>query len=89
MYGFLDRLIHLALPRIRDFQGIPSKSFDGHGNFNLGLDEQLMFPEIEYDKIDQIRGMDISIITTSKNDQEGFVLLKSFGLPFKEDKASS
>jgi len=83
MYGFLDRLINLALPRIRDFQGISPKSFDGHGNYSLGLEEQLMFPEIDYDKIDQIRGMDISIITTSKNDQEGLALLKEFGMPFK------
>jgi large subunit ribosomal protein L5 len=83
MYGFLDRLVILALPRIRDFQGINPKSFDGHGNYSLGLEDQLMFPEIDYDKIDQIRGMDISIITTSKNDQEGLALLKSFGLPFK------
>ena len=83
MYGFLDRLINLALPRIRDFQGISPKSFDGHGNYSLGLDEQLMFPEIDYDKIDQVRGMDISIITTSKTDQEGFALLKEFGMPFK------
>nr|YP_009105428.1 ribosomal protein L5 [Parietochloris pseudoalveolaris]AIT94055.1 ribosomal protein L5 [Parietochloris pseudoalveolaris] len=84
MYGFLDRLINLALPRIRDFQGISPKSFDGRGNYSLGLQEQLMFPEIDYDKIDQIRGMDISIITTSKNDQEGLALLKEFGMPFKE-----
>jgi len=83
MYGFLDRLINLALPRIRDFQGISPKSFDGHGNYSLGLEEQLMFPEIDYDKIDQIRGMDISIITTSKTDQEGLALLKEFGMPFK------
>ena len=83
MYGFLDRLINLALPRIRDFQGISPKSFDGHGNYSLGLEEQLMFPEIDYDKIDQIRGMDISIITTSRNDQEGLALLKEFGMPFK------
>jgi len=83
MYGFLDRLINLALPRIRDFQGISPKSFDGHGNYSLGLEEQLMFPEIDYDKIDQIRGMDISIITTSKNDEEGLALLKEFGMPFK------
>ena len=83
MYGFLDRLINLALPRIRDFQGISPKSFDGHGNYSLGLEEQLMFPEIDYDKIDQIRGMDISIITTSKSDQEGLALLKEFGMPFK------
>jgi large subunit ribosomal protein L5 len=83
MYGFLDRLINLALPRIRDFQGISPKSFDGHGNYSLGLNEQLMFPEIDYDKIDQVRGMDISIITTSKTDKEGFALLKEFGMPFK------
>ena len=84
MYGFLDRLINLALPRIRDFQGISVKSFDGHGNYSLGLEEQLMFPEIDYDKIDQIRGMDISIVTTSKNDPEGLALLKGFGMPFKK-----
>jgi len=83
MYGFLDRLINLALPRIRDFQGINPKSFDVHGNYSLGLEEQLMFPEIDYDKIDQIRGMDISLITSSKNDQEGLALLKQFGMPFQ------
>nr|YP_009367536.1 ribosomal protein L5 [Pseudoneochloris marina]ARK14513.1 ribosomal protein L5 [Pseudoneochloris marina] len=83
MYAFLDRLINLALPRIRDFQGISSKSFDGSGNYSLGLEEQLMFPEIDYDKIDQVRGMDISIITTAKNDTVGFSLLKEFGMPFK------
>nr|YP_009104911.1 ribosomal protein L5 [Myrmecia israelensis]AIT93440.1 ribosomal protein L5 [Myrmecia israelensis] len=83
LYGFLDRLINLALPRIRDFQGINPKSFDGHGNYSLGLEEQLMFPEIDYDKIDQVRGMDISIVTTSKTDQEGLALLKAFGMPFK------
>ncbi len=83
MYGFLDRLIHLALPRVRDFQGINPKSFDKHGNYSLGLEEQLMFPEIEYDKIDQVRGMDISIVTTAKKQEEGLALLKEFGLPFK------
>ena len=83
MYSFLDRLIHLALPRVRDFQGINPKSFDKHGNYSLGLEEQLMFPEIEYDKIDQIRGMDISIVTTAKKQEEGLALLKEFGLPFK------
>lgn len=83
MYGFLDRLIHLAFPRVRDFQGIQAKSFDKHGNYSLGLEEQLMFPEIEYDKIDQIQGMDISIVTTAKNQEEGLTLLKEFGLPFK------
>lgn len=83
MYSFLDRLIHLALPRVRDFQGISPKSFDKHGNYSLGLEEQLMFPEIEYDKIDQVRGMDISIVTTAKKQEEGLALLKEFGLPFK------
>nr|YP_009492196.1 ribosomal protein L5 [Pseudopediastrum integrum]AWI68805.1 ribosomal protein L5 [Pseudopediastrum integrum] len=83
MYGFLDRLIHLALPRVRDFQGIDPKSFDKHGNYSLGLEEQLMFPEIEYDKIDQIQGMDICIVTTAKNQEEGLSLLKEFGFPFK------
>lgn len=83
MYGFLDRLIHLALPRVRDFQGISKKSFDKNGNYSLGLEEQLMFPEIEYDKIDQIRGMDISIVTTASNQEEALVLLQEFGLPFK------
>jgi large subunit ribosomal protein L5 len=84
MFGFLDRLINLALPRVRDFQGINPKSFDKDGNYSLGLEEQLMFPEIEYDKIDQIRGMDISIITTAKNQEESIILLKEFGLPFKK-----
>ena len=83
MYGFLDRLINLALPRIRDFRGLKTQSFDGNGNYTLGLEEQLMFPEIDYDKIHQIRGMDISIITTSKTDQETFYLLKYFGFPFQ------
>lgn len=83
MYGFLDRLIHLALPRVRDFQGIQPTSFDKHGNYSLGLEEQLMFPEIEYDKIDQVRGMDISIVTTAGKQEEGLALLKEFGLPFK------
>jgi len=83
MYGFLDRLINLALPRVRDFQGINPKSFDKNGNYSLGLEEQLMFPEIEYDKIDQVRGMDISIVTTAKKQAEGLALLKEFGLPFK------
>ena len=84
MYAFLDRLVNLALPRIRDFQGMNSKSFDGHGNYSLGLDEQLMFPEIDYDKIDQVRGMDISIVTTAKTDQEAMALLKGFGMPFRK-----
>nr|YP_009244411.1 ribosomal protein L5 [Gelidium vagum]AMK96653.1 ribosomal protein L5 [Gelidium vagum] len=83
MYDFLNKLINLALPRIRDFRGINSKNFDGRGNYNLGIKEQLIFAEIEYDNIDKIRGLDISIITTAKNDTESFALLKGFGMPFK------
>ena len=83
MYAFLDRLINLALPRIRDFQGINPQSFDGHGNYSLGLQEQLMFPEIEYDAIERISGMDISIITTARSDAEGMALLTSLGMPFR------
>lgn len=84
MYNFLDRLISLSLPRIRDFRGISPKSFDGRGNYSLGLREQLIFPEIDYDSIDQIRGMDISIITTAQTDEEGRALLKELGMPFRE-----
>ena len=83
MYSFLDRLINLALPRIRDFQGVSPRSLDGYGNYSLGLEEQLMFPEIDYDKIDQVRGMDISIVTSSQNDAECLALLKEFGMPFR------
>lgn len=84
MYAFLDRLINLTLPRIRDFRGVSPKSFDGRGNYTLGVREQLIFPEVEYDKIDQIRGMDISIITTAKTDEEGRALLKEMGMPFRD-----
>lgn len=84
MYSFLDRLVNLSLPRIRDFRGISPKSFDGRGNYTLGIREQLIFPEIDYDSIDQIRGMDISIITTANTDEEGRALLKEFGMPFRE-----
>lgn len=84
MYSFLDRLINLALPRIRDFRGISPKSFDGRGNYTLGVREQLIFPEIEYDNIDQIRGMDISITTTATTDEEGRALLKELGMPFRD-----
>ncbi len=84
MYNFLDRLINLSLPRIRDFRGISPKSFDGRGNYTLGVREQLIFPEVEYDSIDQIRGMDISIITTAKTDEEGRALLKEMGMPFRD-----
>ncbi len=84
MYAFLDRLIGLALPRIRDFRGVSPKSFDGRGNYTLGIREQLLFPEIDYDNIDQIRGMDISIVTTAKTDEEGRALLREMGMPFRE-----
>lgn len=84
MYDFLDRLIGLSLPRIRDFRGISPKSFDGRGNYTLGVREQLIFPEVEYDSIDQIRGLDISIITTAKTDEEGRALLKEIGMPFRD-----
>jgi large subunit ribosomal protein L5 len=83
MYSFLDRLINIALPRIRDFRGISPNSFDGRGNYSLGIREQLIFPEIDYDSIDQIRGMDISIITTASTDEEGRALLKEMGMPFR------
>lgn len=82
MYEFLDRLITIALPRVRDFRGVNSKSFDGRGNYALGLKEQLVFPEIDYDKIDAVRGMDIVICTTAKTDQEAKALLKGFQMPF-------
>ncbi|MBC6421110.1 MAG: 50S ribosomal protein L5 [Hormoscilla sp. SP12CHS1] len=84
MYAFLDRLINLALPRIRDFRGVSPKSFDGRGNYTLGLKEQLIFPEVDYDSIDQIRGMDISIITTANTDEEGRALLREMGMPFRD-----
>ena len=85
MYAFLDRLINLTLPRIRDFRGISPKSFDGRGNYTLGLREQLIFPEVEYDSVDQVRGMDISIITTANTDEEGRALLKELGMPFRDN----
>ncbi|MEK6735785.1 MAG: 50S ribosomal protein L5 [Pseudomonadota bacterium] len=83
MYEFLDRLITIAIPRIRDFRGISSKSFDGRGNYNMGIKEQIIFPEIEYDKIDALRGMNISISTTAKSDIEAKALLAAFSFPFK------
>ena len=83
MYEFLDRLISIAIPRIRDFRGFSSKSFDGRGNYSLGLKEQIMFPEIDFDKIDRIRGMDITITTTARTDDEGRALMRAFGFPFK------
>jgi large subunit ribosomal protein L5 len=85
MYSFLERFTNLALPRIRDFKGISITSFDGRGNYNIGIKEQLMFPEIEYDRVDQIRGLDISIATTAKTQQEGIALLKALGMPFNDN----
>ncbi len=82
MYYFLDKLFNIALPRVRDFQGVSSKAFDGRGNYTLGLKEQLIFPEIEYDKIDKVRGMDIVIVTTAKSDEESRELLGQLGMPF-------
>lgn len=83
MYEFFDRLITISIPRIRDFRGMSSKSFDGRGNYSLGIKEQIIFPEIDYDKIDALRGMDICITTTAKTDEEGLALLKLFNFPFK------
>ncbi len=83
MYEFLDRLVNIAIPRIRDFRGVNPKSFDGRGNYSMGVQEQIMFPEIDYDKIDVLRGMDITITTTAKSDAEGRALLAAFNFPFK------
>ncbi len=83
MYEFLDRLVNVAIPRIRDFRGLNGKAFDGRGNYSMGVREQIIFPEIEYDKIDALRGMDITITTTAKTDEEGHALLKAFNFPFR------
>lgn len=82
MYEFFDRLIAAAIPRIRDFRGLPASSFDGHGNYSMGVTEQIIFPEIDYDKVDRTRGMDITFVTTAKTDEEGKALLTAFGFPF-------
>ncbi len=84
MYEFLDRLVNISIPRIRDFRGLSRKSFDGRGNFSFGITEQIMFPEIDFDKIDTIRGMDITITTSARNDVEGLALLQAFNFPFKD-----
>ena len=84
MYEFLDRLVNLALPRVRDFRGVSADSFDGRGNYALGIKEQIIFPEIEYDKIDKVRGMDVIIVTTAKTDEEARELLRLFNMPFKK-----
>lgn len=84
MYDFLDKLINISLPRVRDFRGISPKSFDGRGNYTLGIKEQLIFPEISYDKVDKVRGMDVVIVTTANTDEEAFTLLSEMGMPFRK-----
>jgi len=84
MYEFFDRLVNIALPRVRDFRGVSGKSFDGRGNYSLGIKEQIIFPEVDYDKIDKIKGLNITIVTTAKTDEEGKTLLKLFGMPFRD-----
>jgi large subunit ribosomal protein L5 len=83
MYEFLDRLVHVAIPRIRDFRGVPTRSFDGRGNYTLGVKEQIIFPEIDYDKVERIHGLDITFVTTARSDDEAFALLREFGMPFR------
>jgi len=83
MYEFLDRLLSISLPRVRDFRGLNAKSFDGRGNYSMGVKEQIIFPEIDYDKIDALRGLDITLTTTAKNDDEGRALLRAFKFPFR------
>jgi len=85
MWAFLDRLMNIALPRVRDFRGVSPDSFDGRGNYTLGLREQLVFPEIEYDKIDKVRGMEVTIVTTARNDDQGRELIQLFGMPFRKE----
>ncbi len=89
MYEFLDRLLTIAIPRIRDFRGVSDRSFDGRGNYTLGIKEQIVFPEIDYDKIEKIRGMDISLVTSAQTDEEAFELLKEFGMPFRKREAAA
>ena len=84
MYEFLDRLVNISIPRIRDFRGLNARAFDGRGNYNMGVKEQIIFPEIEYDKIDMLRGMNITIATTAKTDAEGRALLEAFKFPFRQ-----
>jgi large subunit ribosomal protein L5 len=87
MYEFLDRLINVAIPRIRDFRGVPTRSFDGRGNYTIGVREQLIFPEVDYDKVDKVHGMDITIVTTADDDEAGRALLDAFGFPFRRVEA--
>ena len=88
MYEFLDRLVNIAIPRIRDFRGLNMKSFDGNGNFSMGIKEHVIFPEINFDKVDKVRGMDITICTSAKNNNEALELLKSFNMPFKNNSVN-
>ena len=88
MYEFLDRLVNIAIPRIRDFRGLNMKSFDGNGNFSMGIKEHVIFPEINFDKVDKVRGMDITICTSAKNNKEALELLKSFNMPFKDNQVN-
>jgi large subunit ribosomal protein L5 len=83
MYEFLDRLMNIALPRVRDFKGVPSKAFDGAGNYTLGIKEQIIFPEINYDKVEKIKGMNITVVTSANTDEEGRALLRHLGMPFR------
>ena len=83
MWEFFDRLVNVAIPRIRDFRGVPTRSFDGHGNYTLGIDEQTVFPEVNYDKIAKVQGMDIVIVTSAENDEEAMTLLELLGMPFR------
>ena len=88
-YEFLDRLMSIAIPRIRDFRGLNAKSFDGRGNYSMGVKEQIIFPEIDYDKVDQVRGLDIAITTSARTDEESYALLEAFGMPFAKDRRAS
>jgi large subunit ribosomal protein L5 len=88
-YEFLDRLMSIAIPRIRDFRGLSTRSFDGRGNYTMGVREQIIFPEIDYDKVDQVRGLDITFVTTAQTDDEAFALLDSFGMPFAKDRQAA
>ncbi len=88
MYEFLDRLVNIAIPRIRDFRGLSPNSFDGSGNYSFGVKEQIIFPEINYDKIDKVRGLNITICTTAKNNEDGLELLKNFNMPFKGEETN-
>ncbi len=89
MYDFFSKLINIAMPRIRDFRGVSDKGFDGNGNYSMGITEHIIFPEVDYDKIDKIRGMNITIVTSAKSDEEGRALLSLFGMPFKQKKISN